>query len=557
MTKRLRLTTFLALALAAAVELSASIPAGYYKSIDGKTDADLKAALKSIIYNHTEVSSYSNLPQYFKTTDVYPNETNSSGYARWWDMYSDIPLYTNTFSGLNREHSFPKSWWGGGTNTPAYTDLNHLYPAEAAANQAKSNYPLGVVGNATFDNGISKVGTPSSSSGGATKVFEPADEYKGDFARTYFYFVTCYSNLTWASNYSWMLQQNAYPTLAAWAQTLLLQWHRADPVSQKELDRNEAVYKFQNNRNPFIDYPELAEYIWGNKKGEAFYLNNSDEPSGEPTLITPTQGMSLDFGQVALGKSGTAQLHFRGTDLTGSLELTISRYDKDMFALSDVTINTTYVNSDEGYWTTITYTPTSLGEHTSKLFITDGGLSGSIGVDLRGECLPVPTLSTITALPATNITDDSYQANWEVPSDETIDYYVVTRTRYINGATTTEELVAEDNYLVIDEFSSNESYTVQSVRLDYRSDASNVIMVEKAGVDGVLSDQPALGYRLTDGGIVFRCAQTVYNVAVYDVAGRLIRVIPVVNDYDILELPYGAYIIAAPSQRAPFRVLVK
>ncbi len=86
-------------------------------------------------------------------------------------MYSDIPLYTNSFSGLNREHSLPKSWWGGSTTTPAYIDLNHLYPSEAAANIAKSNYPLGEVsGKPTFENGITTVGSPVSGQGGGARL---------------------------------------------------------------------------------------------------------------------------------------------------------------------------------------------------------------------------------------------------------------------------------------------------------------------------------------------------------------------------------------------------
>lgn len=526
----------------------AQIPVGYYNSLNGKSGAELKTAVKNIVYNHTQLS-YSGLPTSFQKTDLYP------GTQRWWDMYSDIPLYAPSFSGLNREHSFPKSWWGGGTNVPAYVDINHLYPSEAAANQAKSNYPLGKVANANkFDNGVSKVGTPSGASGGASIVFEPADEYKGDFARTYFYMVTCYQDLTWASKYMWMLQQNTYPTLAPWAQELLLGWARQDPVSQKELDRNDAVYKLQNNRNPFIDFPNLAEYIWGNKLGEKFYTSDDPEP-GDPVLITPTQGMALDFGEVALGKDGVAQLHFRGENLTGSLELTLSRGDKDMFTLSDATINTVYVNTTDGYWTTITYRPTALGEHTTKLFISDGGISGSRGIDLKGACLPVPSLSRLTALPATEVTSTSYVANWEAPTD-VVDYYVVTRNRYENGSSMTEELVAEDNYLAIDDMASSESYTVQSVRLGYRSEPSNLIMVEPAGVEGINCDLPPFGTVNCPGGVMFTCGATVNGVVVYDLTGRKVRELPTVNDGDFVELPLGGYIIAAPGQRAPFRILV-
>ena len=253
------------LALVCSTAIYADAPAGYYSSLNGKSDAELKTAIYSLVHNFTLISSYSALPSYFEKTDVYP-ESN-----RWWDMYSDIPLYAPSFRGLNREHSFPKSWWGGSTSVSAYVDLNHLYPSEMKANSAKSNYPLGEVdmANASFDNGVCYVGPGRrGQGGGASKVFEPNDEYKGDFARTYFYMVTCYQNLSW--KYTYMLEQNTYPTLSPWAVTLLMKWHRADPVSQKEIDRNEAVYGIQGNRNPFIDMPELAEYLWGTKKGENF-----------------------------------------------------------------------------------------------------------------------------------------------------------------------------------------------------------------------------------------------------------------------------------------------
>ena len=72
------------------------IPAGYYNALDGKSEAELKTAVFNIINPHTLISSYSNLPRYFEKTDVYPQS------SRWWDMYSDIPLYAPKFSGLNR-----------------------------------------------------------------------------------------------------------------------------------------------------------------------------------------------------------------------------------------------------------------------------------------------------------------------------------------------------------------------------------------------------------------------------------------------------------------------
>ncbi|MCD8385448.1 MAG: endonuclease [Bacteroidales bacterium] len=541
--KKSLLCSLAAVCAAATFQLGfAEIPAGYYNSLDGKKDAELKTATYQVIHNLTRISSYNDLPKYFQVTDVYP-ESN-----RWWDMYSDIPLYAPSFSGLNREHAFPKSWWGGLTDVNAYVDLNHLYPSEMAANTAKSNYPLGEVDMSytpNFDNGMSIVGYAVSGQGGGAKyVFEPADEYKGDFARTYFYMVTCYQDYTWKTSYMYMLQQNTYPTLKDWAIDLLLKWSREDPVSDKEVQRNEKVWGFQNNRNPFIDFPLLAEYIWGNKKGEAFDIslygvNPGD--TGEPSLVTPVQDMALDFSQVAVGGSVDAKLYFKGENLTGSLSLSIYSGDKGMFSLSQKSIDASLVNAEEGYWLTVTYSPTEVGTHQSKLLISDGGLVGSRGVYLIGECLEVPTLSACTALAATDITEDSYVANWTTP-DDVVDYYVVTRNRYVGGAVTTEELLAEETSLEIDEFdlSDSESYSVQSVRLGYKSEPSNVIFVEHAGISSVLTNQPisAIG---VEGAVMISTSTTHTNCVIYDASGRTVSRLPSIAGDVTIPLPRGFY----------------
>lgn len=540
-------------AMAVPVKSFSAIPANYYNSIEGLAESDLKDALHKLIYNHTEVKSYSALPEYFRTTDRLP------GTEYWWDMYSDmeVSMYITFGTYMNREHCFPKSWWGGSTSTPAYVDLFHLYPAEAAANQAKSNYPLGEVVTSTFDNNVVKVGyATTGQGGGASKVFEPNEEYIGDFARTYFYVVTCYQNLTWDSKYMYMVDRNTYPTLKPWAVDLLLKWHRADQVSQKEVDRNEAVYGFQGNRNPFIDHPELVEYIWGNKVGQKWHGGGSG-PVGDPELTTPVQGMALDFEQIAVGKSETRHLAFLGSNLTGKLSIAVSGTDKAMFSIDTKTIDAALVNADGGYFLPVTYKPTSIGQHSARLIISDGGLTGSRGVALMGECLPVPSLTAPVALPASDITDESYVANWEVPS-EVVDYYIVTRTRYVNGNSSSEEIMAEENYLVIDDFSGSvsESYNVRSVRLGYESPVSNEIFVYHAGVEGVEMDSP-LGYAYWPGGLRIVCGETHYNLEVYDIAGHLVMTMPEVNNNDIIELPFGVYLITTDRNRTPLRVIVR
>lgn len=558
-----RAVLFPVLMCGVAVAALADIPTGYYSGISGKKDSDLKTALHNLLYNHTEISSYSDLPQYFRKTDVYP--PGNERYGQWWDMYSDIPLRTNSFSGLNREHSLPKSWWGGSTSTPAYIDLNHLYPSEMKANTAKSNYPLGEVQTPTFDNGICQVGYPvAGQGGGAQKVFEPADEYKGDFARTYFYMACCYQNLTWT--YTYMLNNNVYPTLTPWAVTMLLKWNEEDPVSQKEIDRNEEVYKVQANRNPFIDYPELAEYIWGTRKGELFFPGTSVEPAGDPELITPVQDMALDFGEVALGKTAVSSLHFRGENISTNVSIAISRDrewtsdDSKLFTTDTKSISASVVNSANGIWVRVTYNPTALGEHKARLIVSDYDGSKSRGVALHGRCMEVPVLHDITATAASDITSESYTANWDVPADDVIDYYIVTRTRYTNGTSTSEDLVAEGNSLEITECEpgTRESYHVRSSRLGYESAPSNEIYVDiAAGISNVTADSNPLGSAYMSGGVRLVCGSDHTNCRIYDALGRLVREIPVVTNNLEVSLPRGAFFIVTDQQSTPLRVIVR
>jgi hypothetical protein len=155
------------------------------------------------------------------------------------------------------------------------SDAFHVYPTDGKVNGIRSNYPHGET-NASPIGGkaLGKIGS-SSVSGYSGTVYEPDDEYKGDIARTYFYFVTCYEDKLSEFDKNNVLTGDTYPSLTYWFYNLMLDWHREDPVSEKELVRNEAVYKHQNNRNPFIDYPELAEHIWGDKKSIAFYFNST------------------------------------------------------------------------------------------------------------------------------------------------------------------------------------------------------------------------------------------------------------------------------------------
>ncbi|MDO4512032.1 MAG: endonuclease [Bacteroidales bacterium] len=462
----------------------ASAPIGYYRTLNGLKGQALKNAVHNLIKQHTVVT-YSSLWRYFPSTDCMPSDK-----SRVWDMYSNRTYYFNGFSGvsgMHKEHSFPKSWWGG-TEVDAYTDLHHLYPSDGDANMAKSNHPLGEVDNANFDNGVTKVGLPVKGQGGGDgTVFEPDDAYKGDFARTYFYMATCYQDYKW--KYTYMVNNSSWKTLNTWAIDLLLKWSRNDPVSDKETDRNDAVYRVQNNRNPFIDHPELIEYIWGDKQDQVFNIGGGDDPQGEPTLITPTQGTELYFGEIGLGKSIDYVVWVKGEGLTNALSTRVYKNDYAMFTTSVKSIDRTVANSEQGYPLVITYTPTAVGNHKAKLLLSDGGLVGSIGVELSADCLPVPTLSALTATAATNVTSAGFVANW-IASTDAIDYYIVNHVVLDEDDDEMDrEAIIVDASETSYEFSNvmsgyKHAYTVQSYRLGYTSPESNVITIEGMGITG-------------------------------------------------------------------------
>lgn len=267
------------------IQLWAQAPSGYYTDATGYKGKSLKTALYRIITDHT-ARSYKQL-----WTDMQSTDRREDG--KVWDMYSSTTdftfssdqcgTYKNEGDCYNREHSFPKSWFNDAH--PMYTDLFHLYPTDGKVNGMRSNYPFGETNGEQYksNGGFSKLGK-CTTPGYSGTVFEPDDEYKGDFARSYFYMATCYEDriATWNSD---MLAHNSYPAYAQWAIDMLLRWAAEDPVSPKEVARNNAVYKIQKNRNPYIDYPGLEQYVWGSKTDVPFDPDNYD--GGEVTPPNP------------------------------------------------------------------------------------------------------------------------------------------------------------------------------------------------------------------------------------------------------------------------------
>ncbi len=261
---------FCAIALCA-TGLRAEAPANYYASAEGKTGENLRQALYKIISGHTNVG-YDGLYNVYPTSDVTDD-------GKVWDMYSTCTWdhgkkqcgnYSKVCDCYNREHSVPQSWFNQAN--PMVSDAFHVYPTDGKVNGQRSNYPFGECsgGKNLGGKALGRLGS-STFSGYSGTVFEPDDQYKGDFARTYFYMATCYANKC----SSWGNSFGSTSGLSSYGVNLFMKWHRNDPVSEKETNRNDAVQAKQKNRNPFIDHPELAEYIWGNKKGQAWYSSSS------------------------------------------------------------------------------------------------------------------------------------------------------------------------------------------------------------------------------------------------------------------------------------------
>jgi endonuclease I len=248
---------------------AAQAPASYYQSAAGLSGTQLQSALHTIIDNHTVLSYTPGLWNAYYTTD-------NRGNNKVWDIYSDIPggtpsyLYTlgssqcgnganRENSCYNREHVWPQSKFNSAS--PMVSDLWIVYPTDYYVNNQRGNMPYGKVTSPskTFLNG-SKIGSNTYPGAPTGTCFEPIDSFKGDIARSYFYIATRYlgEDANWDD---WEMATRA--VLKPWTVQMLLSWHRMDPVSAKEISRNNAVYALQRNRNPYIDSPQYVECIWG------------------------------------------------------------------------------------------------------------------------------------------------------------------------------------------------------------------------------------------------------------------------------------------------------
>lgn len=425
----------------------AAAPAGYYKSCEGKTGKQLLSALYTVVGSHTTVS-YDGLWEVFKTSDVRANGTV-------WDMYSTKEWvvgqqkcgnYKLVGDCINREHSFPKSWFNDAK--PMYSDAFHLYPTDGKVNGQRSNYPYGECSGGTTlpANGsvkaLGKLGK-STFSGYSGTVFEPVDEYKGDFARSYFYMAACYYDKIagWNSD---MLAKNNYPAFSSWALNLLLKWHRQDPVSKKETDRNDAVYAHQHNRNPFIDCPELVEYIWGNKNGTAWTPGGQTEAS----LSSPYDGATYDIGITGINVERSVNIPLKGTGLTSPVAASISGTG---FSLSSNSIAADLINNGRGS-IVVYYSSATAGKASATLTLTSGTIKHTVTV----------TAEAVTGLPLqlpTDISETAFMVRWANVDGDGATY---TLSLYLNGEPVSGypvKVPAEDEEYYVENLEPETTYT--------------------------------------------------------------------------------------------------
>lgn len=352
-----------AFAMGVALNCSADIPLTYYAPLQGLCGEELKNAVHEVVGEDPNIKMLS---------------YGSGNSHTWWGFYitdrdatdnSVVDRYSNdvryfgdqgkSVSGMNIEHSFPKSWWGGAENN-AYKDLFNLMPCEQSINSAKSNYPMGVVVTTTpkGDNGCTRVGAGEWGNG---NWWEPADKWKGDFARGYMYMATAYQNLEFTSSEALKILVNGdYPTLQPKVSDLYIAWAQEDDVTDMETVRNDRVQGIQGNRNPFVDFPNLMEYIWGDSVTTPLDLRFTRKSAPATGVIDGTVGqLETIYANTLLGDGGgfseiqvqapatgksvwqnTSQYGWKGSSFSGSARSAVSDLVSAEIDLTDYAVAT-------------------------------------------------------------------------------------------------------------------------------------------------------------------------------------------------------------------------
>lgn len=418
----------------ASVLANAQAPTGYYNSANGLTGANLKTALSTIITNGHQDKGYNGLWTGYKTTDIDKNYENDGSIL---DIYSEKPTTTDPYkytpvtnqcgtysvegNCYNREHIVPQSLFNEAS--PMVSDIHFIRATDGKVNGMRSNYPFGKVGTATFTskNG-SKLGS-SASSGYSGTVFEPIDEFKGDVARMIFYFVTRYQNKLSSFTSGNMLGSSAYPGLQTWELNVLLAWHNQDPVSQAEINRNNASYTYQGNRNPFIDNPSYVNLIWGSQQP----ATDTQAPTAATGLVvsgTTSSSISLTWNS-STDNVGVASYNVY---MNGSLKTTVSSTSATISGLSSSTTYSFYVVAKD-----------AAGNSSSNSSAVSGTTSGTITqpTNCVNETFDsIPTSSSSSYLTRTWTNNGISWTATDARTDQTISNLAITvRDGYLKSST--------------------------------------------------------------------------------------------------------------------------
>ncbi len=404
--KRLYIIFGLLLLALSANAIDRSKLVSYASSLNGKK----KEALKTEVFNIIKMPdkppiSYSGLWEAYKTTDK-----RSDGYLRDW--YSNSTKYEIGGSkqganykkegdSYNREHLVPQGWFNEAS--PMKSDIVHVVPSDGWVNNKRSDHPLAEVGTASYtsNNGYCKLGS-CKTPGYSGTVFEPNDEIKGDIARIYFYMATCYQDKItgWGGE---VITGTKYKPYADWYFTMLMRWAKNDPMDDVEIARNNAVYTKQHNRNLFVDFPYLAEYIWGDSINVPFnpytsittaadddrYVNGGSHHEDDevaPPVFSPEGGTYAGSVTVTISAASDVTILYT-TDGTSPVDNGLE-YGSPILVTKNTTIKAVAVD-DNGNMSDMVTAIYVIGAATEEIFTetfdlcdgtggNSGGLSGSV-----------------------------------------------------------------------------------------------------------------------------------------------------------------------------------
>lgn len=287
-------------------------PANYYNNATG-TGYTLKTQLKAIITNGHNDQGYASLWNLYTTATFRDNIYENDGSLL--DFYSENPTgvdaynftstsqqcgnYSSEGDCYNREHLIPQSYFDSFQVDPMKNDAFHVVPSDGKVNGDRGNFPFGIVASGTYLSANGSKRGPNTLNGFSTyagTVFEPINEFKGDIARSFFYFATRYQDFMddffTTANSSTCQSKNMFDgsinkVFSDDFILILIKWHKQDPVSAKEMAKNNAIFSFQGNRNPFIDNQNYVCAIWPTQCSQVDILENEDFNSLASVTVYP------------------------------------------------------------------------------------------------------------------------------------------------------------------------------------------------------------------------------------------------------------------------------